>query len=392
MNAKLLGLSICAISISGCFHDGEQNRLNYPIYGVVTGEIPLLGGLKRVGAHYNTEEGVAGSDGAFLTGDDLITGYDVIDQVSEAIQIGIRFNSPGQDGLWFTDDDMIENYQKHETLGSDGSDKYCDFNSAGPDGKWFTEDDIASNCRINTATQTEGGGRQVKTVFLTSAGADGIWFTSDDVVGDYAVSRFGSDGNWIGNSGGFGAGDDGLLNTADDTAAVYASREQTLSYDANSHTTAALHTDTYDLNGTHREYSGLTITKDADLALSKFGRTSTHSLSLNYKFFSNPGPDGEWLTPDDVLTGKTSGEVLESSGSSFRVRTIVWAPGANGILGDADDTIEKYWVKTEKMGETMDKGTTENFTAGPDGEWFTNDDELVGKDFYISLWPTKPSV
>ena len=134
-------------------------------------------------------------------------------------------------------------------------------------------------------------------------------------------------------------------------------------------------------------HSNLSIGQTTQVTFSKFGGSRSYQLDSGVGF-SSPGNDGEWLTPDDALPSKVSTEILEQSETALRSRTISWLPGANGAMGDADDTVRSYILSTVKIDDNSAKETREAFGGpGPDGAWLTDDDELVDKGFNIDYWP-----
>jgi hypothetical protein len=85
---------------------------------------------------------------------------------------------------------------------------------------------------------------------------------------------------------------------------------------------------------------------------------------------SEAGPDGINGTADDVLSSRVQVASFDTLG--FTTKNVAKDVGPDGVLGTADDTVSSYSTFTRVPGANV---VSIFFGAGPDGVWFTGDDE-----------------
>lgn len=86
--------------------------------------------------------------------------------------------------------------------------------------------------------------------------------------------------------------------------------------------------------------------------------------------YRDPGPDGMWLTDDDVATRAWSFGVRDTDDEVEN--TYAEDPGADDVFGTSDDVIQSRTVVS--MGRYRDRETIVYYGPGPDGTWRTSDD------------------
>jgi hypothetical protein len=218
------------------------------------------------------------------------------------------WNSAGADGQWFTADDSVDTnetsvFDQYGNLLSDRIDysfgsiflTVNDYDGAlstgrstwgdpGPDGVFGTADDV--DVTYDRAT-FDSLGRFAAEDQSHGKGADGLLFSDDDIA-LYATRSYSADGLSARTSTWIDMGPDGKAHTADDVLARTADR-------------------TYDAHGNEIRY----VRKKADGTVLYY-ETCEYDANDNRvrirDYFSpgGAGPDGVWLTADDVVSSETT--------------------------------------------------------------------------------------
>lgn len=335
-----------------------------------------------------------GPDGQYFTGDDLINGYSERKQLDGRTVRDVTFDRPGADGQWYTPDD--------ET--SDGSYSLISYDergrqtrtvyfhafpdgSPGPDGVWLTADDVPGSY---TALSADG----LAEFSYSGPGPDGAWFTSDDKLWTYALkdeegetsfSRFELDDQGrVSKRFSLIAGADLVPLTADDALCG----EERYTYGSNGELTVD-------------SAPGPCVTTDFsdEPKRRQVGTRDSQGDGVVGFTFSDAGPDAQWFTDDDRVSayGKTTwgaarpfdyGRYPVLSGDRFddyplsspkrlvekRIDGVGF--GADGVPFNADDVINYYEREVQRDASNI---VYERVFAGPDGLWFTEDDEAPGR-------------
>ena len=391
MIRNIFSTGICAILLAGCLHEDSSTdpRVDVTVSGFKT----LSGKERFIFVHIKPGQNSAGADKLYFTGDDLITEYDAMD-VTESSKIdSFKVTDAGDDGQWFTDDDVISNWNRTETEGDDLS-LTTYFSSAGADQQWFTEDDVVSLYTKTIKTTGPDGESNEKYFRYEAPGIDNQWFTEDDVLESYDLSQSIGDGEEKRCLYFYRAGQDTILNTEDDLVTSNSYCTQAYKKDIETNTTYTLKTyvgedivfDTADDVNSIEARRPVTV----DMVTPSGDDFSYGGESL-YEIISDAGLDGEWLTEDDILSHKSTTEILQEQQTAFSTRDITWLAGANGILGDDDDIVERYsQIQVNIDDEKITDIAKYYQSAGPDQQWFTTDDELDYMQTNIYFWSTYP--
>lgn len=125
----------------------------------------------------------------------------------------------------------------------------------------------------------------------------------------------------------------------------------------------------YDLQG---EPTGYTLYEEYD----EYGNPQLRD------YVNDPGVDGEWFTPDDVVADSTA-DLYESEDRWFQTGMIVYDPGLDGVFHTADDDIASYSVN--EADKNFNRARYIHFVGpGTDGLWQTADDEIG--DYRVNDW------
>jgi hypothetical protein len=228
--------------------------------------------------------------------------------------------TPGPDGRLGSSDDVLAGSRSvQEVNDANVIIRETAFESAGPDGVWDTPDDvILADTRL-----VDAGGGEVYFVSYDSPGGDGVWGNDDDTIAAAHWAKLDAMGRQQEDRTLYGAGTDGAWLTPDDPIG----RRHTYSYG-----------------------DGQQAPKLVDLE------------------FVSPGPDGTWATDDDPVAIATR---RFAEWGTFSI-----APGADGVWATEDDVLDgRYEDKHDWQGWLQ---YVPLFGAGPDGAFFTADDEILG--------------
>ncbi len=411
----------------------------------------------------------SGPDGLWFTNDDIVNSYvtvttDVnIPQTATAV-----YDGEGADGIWFTNDDVVDshsqqllgdNYQplysaSYNLAGSDtdwftaddnvsgyGYYGYNDdgdllivanHNGIGFDGEWFTGDDFVSA----QVSLTDDNGNVIISAQMSSMGADGKWLSGDEQLYGYSYRVYDDESRLIQRADMGSKGADDLWFTSDDlpTASYnYWTREldtegrvlKQLYYDPSLAPSAPAFSDSQinrytvysaDFSNSLGVYSSgfgadmMPLTADDTLPWPYTVETPT-----GYNQYNQPGPDAEWFTGDDVLSGYATrtydgsrltfderydasgtlifySEYTELSSTSYRIEEYQINDGGTfDLIGyreiDEDAFGNPLWTTWfSAAGEISNVDYTERnsdgliirqgwaYSSGADGVWKTEDD------------------
>ncbi len=178
------------------------------------------------------------------------------------------------------------------------------------------------------------------------AGKDGKWFTKDDMVTDYFVIEH--DGPKTVKRTHYGLGPDGLPFTADDEVLDYQTFDydpagrplKEVSYSGTGETkNESVVTSQDKLVQQNVEYVGTEINSVRKFEYDKAGRMTR---MFEYQAAQGgKGPDGRFLTPDDVVTAVT----VATYRGRDKIRDVNYSsPGPDGKWGTRDDVKAWYIV------------------------------------------------
>ena len=302
----------------------------------------------------------SGADGVWFTDDDVVDSYTLVStDLSIPQTVTAVYDDEGSDGIWFTEDDVVDthiqqllgdNYQPlysatYNLAGSDSSWFTSDDNvsgygyygyndndndelviianhgGAGIDGEWFTGDDWASAI----VSLKDDNGNEVIGATLTGMGPDGRWLSGDETLYGYSYRVYDDESRLLKRADMSNKGADSLWFTSDDLPSAsynYWSREldaegrvlQQLYYDpalaapgdpafsASQINRYTVYADDFSTSlSVYSDAFGadmLPLTADDTLSYPYTVATAT-----GYDQFNQPGPDAEWFTADDVLSG-----------------------------------------------------------------------------------------
>lgn len=241
-----------------------------------------------------------GSDDMPFTADDqpgCTAGYQVVvlDGEDNRGQV-VTYDAAGPDGLWFTADDRVKNYTLLTYNGTGVGVASVVYNGKGSDNLWFTEDDAV---QLHTLTQLGDDYKPRYTATYNAYGGDSNWFTADDVVQSWTYYGYDAEGNNILVATHTNKRNDGLWFTADDTASAIISLK--------------------DENG--------------------------HPMISAQITSGGMGPDGIWLSGDEVLQGYSLSK-YNSAGLQTQMAQIS-GKGADNLWFTSDDELSpsNYWVR-----------------------------------------------
>ena len=205
---------------------------------------------------------------------------------------------------------------------------------AGKDGKWFTQDDEVCHYYLKDYDQK---GRLFKRAYV-KPGKDNIPFTSDDDLQDYQIYSYGSK-------------DQIIKETSFDSrkrklyTSVYAydpsgKKTKITRFDSKGKETGYM-SFTYDSRGLvsqDAEYAGANLEKYHRFTYDGQGRISR---AVEYHFKQNgKGADGEWFTPDDVVSSAKE-YFYSQDGSACKDKKYIGA-GQDNKWFTPDDEIQYY--------------------------------------------------
>lgn len=341
-----------------------------------------------------------GDDNIAFTGDDNVSSYfanpfftlntgDSASVGDEQSRQAITFVAPGDDGAWYTADDVPGSYVKDTWVNiGDGrtSSKQISYTGAGDDGVWFTTDDVISRYTQHDYPSTNS----VLTFDATSVaysgpGGDGIWFTTDDFV----ESKY-RDSN--ADSVFYAAGPDGVADNQDDILCTTYLNSSSSSVDSEGTTIETGTTDQVVFNSNAEGCpTGLVAVGEwyrgpsAPYRITSM-RSDNKSDSVVY---SNPGPDAQWRTADDVVDAHFTS--FAPSGFNVppytKMQFTFWDnPGADGQWFTADDRIARTSINNDPQwlaAPSSNAGNAIDFNGpGADETWFTDDDIVGGAALY----------
>lgn len=292
-------------------------------------------------------------------------------------------NPAGADGLYFTGDDKVAHYKTTQLEVADGgqTERGAEFEyfNPGPDGTWFTSDDgseatvnvqafPSNQAPISTAPvfrysslvqhrsawyedRRDANGLLLSSTGFVAVGADGVKFTADDVVDRYMMRSDDNQRIWFYAS----SGPDGAWRTDDD--------------------------------GKSELYGKVTI-----------GAAALASYRIDWYSF---GSDGLIDSSDDVLCGSETVDNLADGGRQFDLSDTDKCGYVN-TDGDSAMRVQEVFDSSGNVVKTVHRdprvtsaafGEITSYVSyayagalvetkffgkpGADGEWFTNDDEMI---------------
>ena len=411
----------------------------------------------------------SGADSVWFTGDDIVNSYvTVTTDVSIPQTVTAVYDGAGADGIWFTNDDIVDshiqqllgdNYQplysaSYNLSGSDtvwftaddnvsgyGYYGYNDdgdlliianHNGIGFDGEWFTADDFASAA----ISLTDDNGNVMISANLTGMGPDGKWLSGDDKLFGYSYRVYDAASRELKRADMSNKGADGLWFTSDDLPGAsynYWSREldaegrvlQQLYFDPslapNDPAFSPSQINRYtaysaDFSNSLSVYSSgfgadmMPLTADDTLPWPYTVETPT-----GYNQYNQPGPDAEWFTGDDILSGYATrtydgsrltfderydangtlvfySEYTELSATSYRIEEYqLNDSGTFDLIGYREIEEDAYgnplwttWFNpadeitnvsyTERSSDGLIVRESSAYSPGADGIWKTDDD------------------
>lgn len=265
-----------------------------------------------------------GPDGLVGTNDDVPIWY-VDTSYDGTASITRQMGDAGPDGVWFNDDDTSigRSWADEPWVGENHGISY----SAGPDATLNTPDDVPQN--FSTTSFTEAGLVDTQKTF-SGTGLDGVAFTDDDVLQYFSRTTYEIAPQWpdglLGTHRLFiNSGPDGQWSTSDDTVGQV---------DLTLYNARLLPVGQITLE---KGADGVWDTAD-DVAVGAYknlydGRgVLVASLSI-----VAPGPDGLWLTDDDVKGQDRTAYHHTDDGRLFKRES--YLAGQDGILDTSDDVL-----------------------------------------------------
>lgn len=249
------------------------------------------------------------------------------------------------------------------TLDSEGRIQRSIQYDAGPNGIAGDSDDVVSR-----HDDFSYGADGMRVVSYTAPGADGTWLTADDAVGYYWALPPAPTDRW--RQVFYGAGADGKWLTPDDV--VTSAEEWTLAPDGSR---------LLDARGYTPGADGVPFTSDD---VTTFRRTATWNATTGQLVeYSSAGPDGVWMTADDVVNHVWS-YTLDGRGRLATV--LLMSKGPDGVWLTPDDA-PTFATQCTSRSDGVDTGQDQFDAPGPDGRWLTSDDH---RRLYI-VYASEPS-
>lgn len=232
--------------------------------------------------------------------------------------------------------------------------------SAGLDGQWLTADDYTEYVR---ETAYDGAGNWTRTVVRKSTGPDGVWGNDDDFILDCAVATFDDHGRPTGSLN-YRTGLDLQPFTADD----FLGGRDELVYSDTGDVRLKVH---YDYPGP----DGIWLTGD-DLVTwyQAYDYDAVTGRLIRTVSVPGAGPDGAWLTADDVPAEYVAYEY--DAAGRLVLSTGINKPGDDLAWFTADDVARNY-ERTEYDAAGLLARVT-RYGLGVDGRAFTEDDVVQG--------------
>ncbi|MCA9675908.1 MAG: Ig-like domain-containing protein [Kofleriaceae bacterium] len=277
---------------------GSGGVVNYRIDYQLDGE-----GFPAVARAY-----AAGADGAYDTGDDVVTIVTVATYADGDRQGAIVYDSAGADGVWGTADDHGTSRSAY-TYGPAGLVRGLLYDGAGADGVWGTADDVPSFWYTGAYDDLD---RPARYEYFAGPGPDGALFTADDVRDSYSITEHPTPA--LTEFRDYDdPGPDGVWDTTDD------------------HLARRIVTDLDDVGRPTRWRS-----YDGQGALTQYQLFTYDAAGLLVRVVRSysPGVDGVWQTPDDPIS---SYDQTSYDARHLRTRTVTRDTGADNRIGNADD-------------------------------------------------------
>lgn len=343
-----------------------------------------------------------GSDGQWLTADDVVASYNyttVTKTAASEVVETLLYISAGRDGIWFTADDMADRcvrtqiqldkqgryiqdawfsgvaracvnertinlYTTYEYNAQGRLKLIVNYELPGSDGKWFTVDDTISQYAINM----ENDGEYVKYLMRYESGADAVWFTADDDIKDYTKADRDPHTSSYSSTTFSAPGVDQSWLTEDDLpsfheSAVFNTDGVMLAY---KHFTLISTGDDLLLGNSDDEIVQFMTTMDVESGTHKF---------IN---FSGRGPDNLLFTADDSIADYMVTKIISNDSDGQRsITTHYMNAGADQVWFTSDDIAADVSAALLMLDDTSETSINYNGT-GSDGVWFT-DDDLIGR-------------
>lgn len=219
----------------------------------------------------------------------------------------------------------------------------------------------------SVGTPTDMAGRLAKRVVTNAAGPDTIWFTPDDPRTQHFEFSLGSDGQPIFEK---------QFTPGTDLPGDMVNFCMSYRYDANKLMTERTYSnsagpdamfctpDDVPNNNTIYQYMGSVLT--------------------GFIYYTNPGTDNTWRTPDDRCSVYWDYEY--DAATTLKTRDVYHSCGSDGLPHNTDDTTNMYW-QYEYNADGLVTKVTQFTSPGTDTMWFTADD--VPGAYFTSAYITK---
>ncbi|MDH5632642.1 MAG: hypothetical protein OEZ10_06550 [Gammaproteobacteria bacterium] len=142
--------------------------------------------------------------------------------------------------------------------------------------------------------------------------------------------------------------------------------------------------DTYTFTGADRFNApgpdGIWLTSDDVLEGWYSYQIAADKTNTGYIYYTGKGADNAWYTADDVIFRTHTVEYIDSDGGRYRNNKFRIDAGADGTWDTADDVGQPYYEYRRHQNGAMVSAAYRT-DAGPDGLWF-NDDDTVDYSYY----------
>ena len=264
-----------------------------------------------------------GADGEWFTADDRVQTH-VQQRLGDNYQplYSATYNLAGSDSVWFTSDDNVSGYGYYGYNDDGDLLIIANHTGIGLDGEWFTADDFASGT-LSFTSDTDAGIVSIS-ARVNGMGPDGKWLSGDDNIYGYSYRMYDDANNELERADFSSKGTDGLWFTSDDlpTASYnYWKYERDAEgrvlkqfyYDPARAPNDPAFSDSqiYRYTVYSADFSNSLGLYAADFGADGAPLTADDTLpwpystatDTGYNQFNQPGPDAEWFTDDDVLSG-----------------------------------------------------------------------------------------
>lgn len=259
-----------------------------------------------------------GQDNEAFTADDEAGGFLATSYDTSGRPLRYEYGRVGSDGQFDTGDDYFDGIKTWE-YADDGSTLFSTWGYFSS----FRPGELSDR----ESTRTDSGGREIERLFYPDAGPDETWFTPDDVVGSRKLITYDASGSEVQQIWYDGPGRDGRWLTDDDDIASY--------------------------------------------GITRYGLSGGE---ISYQSFGSPGPDERWFTADDLAWGYTVRRPGFFGGDE--VAFISYAIKQSDPDATRTERVVYYLVEREsQVGDVTIREFFSFHAPGPDGTWFTGDDD-----------------